>query len=365
MEVRVVQSAATTESIATASSDARPTCAQLAAITPPEAAALVPEEDFSDIEETRVGSSRLRVCCCHACPSLLPSPRPSPSLILSQPISPLRCSSQSLPLLVAPPCRLRFLLRHASFRAYLPLTTQPARTRLCLSAPTLRLVACPSVVPFPRAFIPTPGPFPRLSPFIIPSSYLSIVSCCHGETELLSYRAPLSHCSSQFWEDEGEDVEGRIVVEFLWEHIREEQVNLPQFCLHPGMPSQAAPTSPSLSPPLLPTTPSLYSRVAFVSRVEFLWEHIQEDQVDLPEVCLPPFLLPCSPTTTTPLPSSLYSRVAFVSRVEFLWEHIREDQVDLPEFCLVHDGKLEAHPLLDYGFQLDRVAAGQHLPVGL
>ncbi|CAI5999622.1 unnamed protein product [Closterium sp. NIES-65] len=417
MEVRVVQSAATTakpaESISEGASDARPTCTQLAAITPPEAAALVPEEDFSDIEETRVGSSHLRARCCQAYPSPLPSPSlirshpisalrcSSPSLILSHPISALRCSSPSLirshpisalrcsspslirshpisalrcsspslirshpisalrcsspspPLLVAPSLRLRFPLRHAPLSAYLPLTTQPARTRLRFSAPAFPFLALPprrSLSPrlhihplFPRPSNPLfllylPGssiPSPSFHPLIVPSSYIPptaappspptahVFPTDHVERyihyklhELFSLADPDRHVSILYIHTECESLNDNPLLAFR--------------DIFQGLP------------------PSLQQRVGAVYILH-------------PSLTLRLGLWLMSPW----LSDSLYSRMVCVSRVEFLWEHIREDQVDLPDFCLVHDGKLEAHPLLDYGFQLDRVAAGQHLPVGL
>ena len=73
-----------------------------------------------------------------------------------------------------------------------------------------------------------------------------------------------------------------------------------------------------------------------------------------------PFLSPYPPP---PLPSpfplylphlSLYSKVTFVSRVEFLWEHMSEQEVEIPEFATRHDAKLEKYPLHDYGMAVDK-----------
>lgn len=36
------------------------------------------------------------------------------------------------------------------------------------------------------------------------------------------------------------------------------------------------------------------------------------------------------------------------------------NEVEVPDFVVEHDRLLEEHPLLDYGFQLDRVAARAH-----
>eukprot|EP00850_Spirogloea_muscicola_P010290 SM000060S19622 [mRNA] locus=s60:200030:201011:+ [translate_table: standard] len=56
-----------------------------------------------------------------------------------------------------------------------------------------------------------------------------------------------------------------------------------------------------------------------------------------------------------------YQKVEYVHRVEFLWEHIEPDQVELPEHALEHDGELEGRPLMDYMFEVDPVLAMQHL----
>ncbi|CAI5500743.1 unnamed protein product [Closterium sp. Naga37s-1] len=340
MEVRVVQSAATTaktaESIATSSSDARPTCTQLAAITPPEAAALVPEEDFSDIEETRVGSSHLRVRHCHA--SL--SPLPSLSLIPSHLITPLRCSPPSPPLLVAPSFRLRLPLPHPSLRAYLPLTTLSARTRLCLSAPASRPFASPR------------------------SAVTHTVSFCHVVASMIH--------ATQFWEDEGEDVEGRIVVRIVGKYLpahvfptdhveRYIHYKLHELFSLAGPDRHVSVLYIHTECESLNDNPLLAFRDIFQGLPPSLQQRVGAVYILHPSLTLRLGLWLLSPW----LSDSLYSRMVCVSRVEFLWEHIQEDQVDLPDFCLAHDGKLEAHPLLDYGFQLDRVTAGQHLPVGL
>ncbi|CAI5495153.1 unnamed protein product [Closterium sp. Naga37s-1] len=319
MEVRVVQSAATTakpaESIATSSSDARPTCTQLAAITPPEAAALVPKEDFSDIEETRFWEDEGEDVEGRIVVRIVGKYLPAHVFPTDHVERYIHYKLHEIFSLAGPDRHVSILYIHTECESLNDNPLLAFRDIFQGLPPNLQQRVGAVYILHPSLTLRL-GLW-LLSPWLSDSSYGSTYSTGGA--------------------------------------------GVPASVLPPGMPSQAAPTSPSL----LPTTPSLYSRMVCVSRVEFLWEHIQEDQVDLPQFCLPKFLLPRSPTTTTPLPSSLYSRVAFVSRVEFLWEHIREDQVDLPDFCMAHDGKLEAHPLLDYGFQLDRVAAGQHLPVGL
>ncbi|CAI6010299.1 unnamed protein product [Closterium sp. NIES-65] len=589
MEVRVVQSAATTakpaESISEGASDARPTCTQLAAITPPEAAALVPEEDFSDIEETRVGSSHLRARCCQAYPSPLPSPSlirshpisalrcsspslirshpisalrcsspslilshpisalrcSSPSLILSHPISALRCSSPSLirshpisalrcsslspPLLVALSLRLRFPLRHAPLSAYLPLPfphtsrsrlSQHARVSASLRLPSLSSPS-PRAVPFPRAYISAPsfrGPLipsfssisrAPLSPVLLylPGSSISRAPLSPGLLYLPGSsisRAPLSPvllylpCSSisraplspvLLYLPGSSISRAPLSPGLLYlpcSSISRAPLS-PVLLYLPGSSISRAPLSPGLlylpgssisraplSPGLLylpgssisraPLSPVLlYLPCSSISRAPLSPVLLYLPCSSIPSPSFHPLIVPSSyihPTAAPPSPptahvfptdhveryihyklhelfslagpdrhvsilyihteceslndnpllafrdifqglppslqqrvgavyilhpsltlrlglwlispwlsDSLYSRMVCVSRVEFLWEHIREDQVDLPDFCLAHDGKLEAHPLLDYGFQLDRVAAGQHLPVGL
>lgn len=54
--------------------------------------------------------------------------------------------------------------------------------------------------------------------------------------------------------------------------------------------------------------------------------------------------------------STVYSKVVFVSRMEFLDEYVDvSSQIDIPEAVLDHDRALEQHPLMDYGLQLDPV----------
>ncbi|WOL05962.1 hypothetical protein Cni_G14693 [Canna indica] len=47
--------------------------------------------------------------------------------------------------------------------------------------------------------------------------------------------------------------------------------------------------------------------------------------------------------------SGLYGKLRYVSRMEFLWEHIRRGEVEVPEFVQEHDEELEHRPLMDYG----------------
>ncbi|OMO75521.1 hypothetical protein COLO4_26064 [Corchorus olitorius] len=51
----------------------------------------------------------------------------------------------------------------------------------------------------------------------------------------------------------------------------------------------------------------------------------------------------------------LYSKLKYVSRVEFLWEHVRRKEMELPEFVFEHDEELEMEyrPVTDYGLESD------------
>ncbi|PKA60119.1 hypothetical protein AXF42_Ash009803 [Apostasia shenzhenica] len=49
--------------------------------------------------------------------------------------------------------------------------------------------------------------------------------------------------------------------------------------------------------------------------------------------------------------AGLYGKLRYVSRVEFLCEHIRKGEIDVPEFVLDHDEELESRPLMDYGLE--------------
>eukprot|EP00897_Mesotaenium_endlicherianum_P010394 jgi/Mesen1/9383/ME000610S08687 len=60
----------------------------------------------------------------------------------------------------------------------------------------------------------------------------------------------------------------------------------------------------------------------------------------------------------------LYSKITFVSRVEFLWDYIRKTQLDIPEFVQTHDNELEHRPLMDYGIDVDPITAAQVSPFG-
>ncbi|XVF63592.1 hypothetical protein PTKIN_Ptkin09bG0099100 [Pterospermum kingtungense] len=49
----------------------------------------------------------------------------------------------------------------------------------------------------------------------------------------------------------------------------------------------------------------------------------------------------------------LYSKLKYVSRLEFLWDHVRRTEVEIPEFVYDHDEELEYRPMVDYGLESD------------
>ena len=56
----------------------------------------------------------------------------------------------------------------------------------------------------------------------------------------------------------------------------------------------------------------------------------------------------------------LYGKLRYISRVDYLWEHVRRNEVEMPEFVYDHDDDLEFRPMMDYGQESDhaRVYAG-------
>ena len=51
--------------------------------------------------------------------------------------------------------------------------------------------------------------------------------------------------------------------------------------------------------------------------------------------------------------SGLYGKLRYVSRVDYLWDHVRRNEIDLPEFVHDHDEDLEYRPMMDYGLESD------------
>ncbi|KAK8945753.1 hypothetical protein KSP40_PGU014321 [Platanthera guangdongensis] len=50
--------------------------------------------------------------------------------------------------------------------------------------------------------------------------------------------------------------------------------------------------------------------------------------------------------------AGLYWKMRYVSRLEFLGEHMRKGEIKLPEFVRDHDEELERRPLMDYGLEI-------------
>ncbi|PWA34328.1 CRAL-TRIO domain-containing protein [Artemisia annua] len=49
----------------------------------------------------------------------------------------------------------------------------------------------------------------------------------------------------------------------------------------------------------------------------------------------------------------LYSKLKYVSRLGYLWEHVRRNEIQIPEFVFDHDEDLEYRPMMDYGIESD------------
>ena len=49
----------------------------------------------------------------------------------------------------------------------------------------------------------------------------------------------------------------------------------------------------------------------------------------------------------------LYSKLKYVSRLEFLWDLVRRSEMEMPEFVYDHDDELEYRPVTDYGLESD------------
>ncbi|KAK2660821.1 hypothetical protein Ddye_007354 [Dipteronia dyeriana] len=52
----------------------------------------------------------------------------------------------------------------------------------------------------------------------------------------------------------------------------------------------------------------------------------------------------------------LYRKLRYVTRLEFLWEHVRRKEIEMPEFVNDHDAELEYRPMMttmDYGLESD------------
>lgn len=49
----------------------------------------------------------------------------------------------------------------------------------------------------------------------------------------------------------------------------------------------------------------------------------------------------------------LYEKLRYISRVDYLWEQVRRNEVEMPEFVQDHDEDLEYRPMMDYGLESD------------
>ncbi|XP_021284671.1 ganglioside-induced differentiation-associated protein 2 [Herrania umbratica] len=61
----------------------------------------------------------------------------------------------------------------------------------------------------------------------------------------------------------------------------------------------------------------------------------------------------------------LYAKLKYVSRLEFLWDHVRRMEMEIPEFVHDHDEELEYRPAMDYGLESDhpRIYSTTSVPV--
>ncbi|KAI4314693.1 hypothetical protein L6164_027579 [Bauhinia variegata] len=51
--------------------------------------------------------------------------------------------------------------------------------------------------------------------------------------------------------------------------------------------------------------------------------------------------------------AGLYGKLRYVSRLDYLWEHVRRNEVEIPDFVSDHDEDLEYRPMMDYGLESD------------
>lgn len=49
--------------------------------------------------------------------------------------------------------------------------------------------------------------------------------------------------------------------------------------------------------------------------------------------------------------SGLYEKLRYMSRLEYLWEHVSKGEMEVPECARRHDEELERRPLMDYGIE--------------
>lgn len=50
----------------------------------------------------------------------------------------------------------------------------------------------------------------------------------------------------------------------------------------------------------------------------------------------------------------LYGKLRYLSRVDYLWEHVRRNEIEVPDFVYDHDEDLEYRPMMmEYGWDSD------------
>ncbi|KAJ9186389.1 hypothetical protein P3X46_001966 [Hevea brasiliensis] len=49
----------------------------------------------------------------------------------------------------------------------------------------------------------------------------------------------------------------------------------------------------------------------------------------------------------------LYWKLKYMNRLEFLWDHVRRNEIEIPEFAYDHDEEMENRPMMDYGLESD------------
>lgn len=50
----------------------------------------------------------------------------------------------------------------------------------------------------------------------------------------------------------------------------------------------------------------------------------------------------------------LYGKLRYLSRVDYLWEHVRRNEIEVPDFVYDHDEDLEYRPMMmEYGLDSD------------
>lgn len=59
---------------------------------------------------------------------------------------------------------------------------------------------------------------------------------------------------------------------------------------------------------------------------------------------------------------SLYWKIKYVSRLQYLWDDIKKGELEIPEFVQKHDDILERRPLTDYGIEPDPLHLSQMPP---